>query len=71
VLDPPTPGCRDGAIRKVASTGMQLILAGPGSTTTVYAQVGPAEAGWLADAFARSCPNDPDGPSSIRTGFDE
>jgi hypothetical protein len=69
-LTPPSPGCRDGGVRPVAPTGLQLLVIGAGGMRYSYVPIGPPIAGWLMDAYVRACPSNPNGPSAVRTGFE-
>jgi hypothetical protein len=68
-LDPPSPECRDGGVRPVLPTGLQVMVASASGTYPVYAAIGADAAQWLADAFAGSCPSRPNGPPAVRTAF--
>jgi len=70
VLDPPQQGCQDTGAREVVPTGLQLLFEGQDGMRFSYVPVGAAVAGWLMDAYTRTCPSRPAGPSAVRPGFD-
>lgn len=69
VVGPPVPGCRDGGLRPVVPTGLQLRVRTGTGLGSVYVPLGASLSKWLMDAYVRSCPSRPDGPSAVRTAY--
>lgn len=62
----PAPGCRDGGVRPVVATGLEVHVETPTGLRGAYVPVGAALGQWLMDAFVAACPSLPGGPAAVR-----